>query len=294
MGGQQADADQGEAVLAAATAAFSDALGSRLLGGYALGSLAHGGFSRLVSDVDLGLILQDPPRESDPRTIQAVVEAVRAGGSALHQRLSVFWGTPAILQGRADGGRFPPLDRLDLLEYGRLVAGQDLRGIVARPNRTDLLVGGAEFALEYLSGAPSPNGRPSRALGLMPPAADRVLHDLRTPELLASHGPIRLNKIVLFPVRFLFTAATGRVATTALAAERYLADARAPAAELVTAALAWRLAPPDDSSEVAALLGRALLPLYLHYIDDHIARLLAVGRQGLADSFQQWRARLLA
>ena len=128
MGGQQAGADQGEAVLAQAVDAYRDALSSRLIAAYALGSLAHGGFSPLVSDVDLGLILQDPLRMKDRLTIRAVGEDVRAGGPALHQRLSVFWGTPATLQGRARGGRFPPLDRLDLLEHGRLLAGRD------RPN----------------------------------------------------------------------------------------------------------------------------------------------------------------
>lgn len=56
----EADADLGEAVLARAVSAYRAALGSRLLAGYALGSLAHGGFSALVSDVDLGLILRDP------------------------------------------------------------------------------------------------------------------------------------------------------------------------------------------------------------------------------------------
>ena len=65
MHGQPAGTDQGEAVLAQAVAAYQAALGPRLVAGYALGSLAHGGFSPLVSDVDLGLILQDPPRTKD-------------------------------------------------------------------------------------------------------------------------------------------------------------------------------------------------------------------------------------
>ena len=121
---QQADADQGEAVLDRAVAAYRAALGSRLIAGYALGSLAHGGFSPLVSDVDLGLILDDPVRAKDQMTIHTVARSVRAGGSALDQRLSVFWGTPATLQGQRRGGRFPPLDRLDLLEYGRLLTEQ--------------------------------------------------------------------------------------------------------------------------------------------------------------------------
>jgi hypothetical protein len=97
----EATADQGEAVLVRAAAAYRAALGSRLIAGYALGSLAHGGFSPLVSDVDLGLILEDPVRVKDRLTIRTVARSVKAGGSALDQRLSVFWGTPATLQGHS-------------------------------------------------------------------------------------------------------------------------------------------------------------------------------------------------
>ena len=59
---QQPDTHQGEVVLVRAVTAYRAVLGSRLIAGYALGSLAHGGFSPLVSDVDLGLILEDPVR----------------------------------------------------------------------------------------------------------------------------------------------------------------------------------------------------------------------------------------
>jgi hypothetical protein len=267
----QAGTDQGEAVLVRAVAAYRAALGSRLIAGYALGSLAHGGFSPLVSDVDLGLILEDPVRAVDRLTIRTAARSVRAGGSALDQRLSVFWGTPATLQGQRRGGRFPPLDRLDLLEYGRLLTGTDARSAVVRPDRTELLVAGAEFALGYL-------GKTT---------------EIRTPARLVSAGPRRVTKIVLFPVRFLFTAQTGQVGTNTLAARHYLASPDAPATSLVAAALAWRLEPPADG-EAAALLGRELVPLYVHYVDDHIARLRAVGHRRLADRFHRWRTRLLA
>jgi predicted nucleotidyltransferase len=52
-------------VLARAVVAYQAALGPRLIAAYTLGSLAHGGFSRLVSDVDLGLVLQGPLRPTD-------------------------------------------------------------------------------------------------------------------------------------------------------------------------------------------------------------------------------------
>ena len=120
-----------------------------------------------------------------------------------------------------------------------------------------------------------------------------MLTEIRTPARLVSRGPRRVTKIVLFPVRFLFTAETGQVGTNTLAATHYLASPDAPATSLVAAALAWRLEPPADD-EATALLSRELIPLYVHYVDDHIARLRAVNHHRLAGRFQRWRARLLA
>lgn len=287
-----ADALAGEAVLDRAISAYRATLGSRLIAGYALGSLAHGGFSPQVSDVDLGLILQDPLRATDRMTIRKVARSVRSGGSALDERLSVFWGTPSTLRGQRRGGRFPPLDRLDLLDYGRLLTGQDARSDVARPDRAELLVAGAEFALGYLGGTRKLPGR-LRDWARLQPRESNALDEIRIPSRLVARGPRRLTKIVLFPVRFLFTAETGKVGTNAQAAGHYLASADAPATTLVAAALAWRLEAPADD-EATALLDRELIPLYVQYIDDHITRLRAVHRYQLAGSFHRWRTRLLA
>jgi hypothetical protein len=287
-----ADTHAGEAVLARAVSAYRAALGYRLIAGYALGSLAHGGFSPLVSDVDVGLVLQDPLTARDYVTIRTVARSLRTGRSALDNRLSVFWGTPSTLLGQRRGGRFPPLDRLDLLDHGRLLTGPDARACVARPGQTELLVAGAEFALGYLGG---PRTLPGRLRDIARLWADHssALDEIRTPSRLVSRGPRRLTKVVLFPVRFLFTAETGQVGTNILAAAQYLSSADAPAATLVAAALAWRLEAPAGD-EATALLGRELIPLYTHYIDDHITRLRAVSRYRLADSFHRWRTRLLA
>jgi hypothetical protein len=289
---QQPDTHQGEVVLARAVAAYRAVLGSRLIAGYALGSLAHGGFSPLVSDVDLGLILDDPVRADDRMTIRKVARSVRAGGSALAERLSVFWGTPATLRGTSRGGRFPPLDRLDMLEYGRLLTGTDVRAVAARPGHTELLVAGAEFALGYLGGGAQLPDR-LRGWARLRSHDENVLTEIRTPSRLVSRGPRRVTKVALFPVRFLFTAETGRVGTNTVAATHYLASPDAPATSLVAAALAWRLEPPAGN-EAVALLGRELVPLYVHYVDDHIARLRAVDHHRLAGRFQRWRTRLLA
>src|SRR5262249_56140598 len=99
------------------------ALGDRLVAAYALGSLAHGGFSDLVSDIDLGLIVRDPIEPGDGETIEAVADAEKSKGSPLHERLSVFWGTPSTLPGERGGGPFPPPDRLHPVENGARLPG---------------------------------------------------------------------------------------------------------------------------------------------------------------------------
>jgi hypothetical protein len=141
-------------VLAEATEAYRAALGERLLAAYALGSLAHGGFSELVSDVDLGLLVSDPLQPEDAEMIQAIADTEKRKGSALHERLSVFCGAPSTLRGEQTGGRSPALDRLDLIENVRVLSGSDdVRRALPTPNGRELDVTGAEFALDCLAGA---------------------------------------------------------------------------------------------------------------------------------------------
>jgi predicted nucleotidyltransferase len=282
-----------ETALTEAVAAYRAALGDRLVAAYALGSLAHGGFSPLVSDIDLGLIVGDPLRSGDAETIQAVADAEKTKGEALSERLSVFWGTPSTLRGEYEGGRFPPLDRLDLIENGRLLTGADARDGLPVPSADELVITGAEFALDYLAGVRGRDGPPTQGLGSMRPAGEGTVEEIRSPEMLLGRGVRRLTKLVLFPVRFLFTAQTGRVGTNDAAVAHYLAGDDAPGATLVAAALAWRTSPPNDDDAAAELLHDQLVPLYLHYIDDHITRLRSLGQAQLARAFEEWRDRLV-
>jgi hypothetical protein len=282
-----------EAVIAEAANAYRTAMGARLVAAYALGSLAHGGFSPLVSDIDLGLIVRDPLRSSDAETIRAVAAGEKAKGSALSERLSVFWGTPSTLRRQREGGRFPALDRLDLLENGRLLIGTEAREGLSRPSVDELITDGAEFALDYLAGRRDPRDEPAGTLGSLLPAGKNAVEEIRSPEALLARGVRRVTKLVLFPVRFLYTAATGLVGTNDAAVAGYLASGAAPSATLVAAALAWRTAPPNDYEAAAELLREQMVPLYLHYIDDHIARLDSLGRVDLARAFDDWRDRLV-
>ena len=266
------DAASSEDVLADAVRLGRQSMGSRLLAAYALGSLAHGGFSSLVSDVDVALVLAGSVLPSDHELLLGVAEKVRAIGSPLHRRVSIFWGTPASLKGRTDGGRFPPLDRLCLLEHGRLLTGKDVRHGLPYPSRTELVVTGVQFALDAL--------------------AEDVVAYADQLDLLITAGVRWMTKIVLFPVRFLFTAETGREGTNDAAAQHYLAQPQAPGTALVAAALDWRTNPPPRE-QAAAMLANGFIPLYGHYLADHIQRLEAYREPNLAQAFRNWRSHLL-
>jgi hypothetical protein len=246
--------------------------GARLVAAYALGSLAHGGFSPFVSDVDLGLVLSDPLEEQDAQAIEALSNSVKAGaGDPLADRLSIFWGSLATLSGEAVGGRFPPLDRVDLIQWGRLLQGQDIRAHLPSPTVQELIVAGAGFALQTL-------------------ATPEVTAELRNPALLVDARMRVLTKTVLFPIRFLFTARTGQVGRNQAAVEHFAAIETGPTADLARAALRWREEPPDPHDPtVMDFLDQGLLPLYRLFLDEYAERLLRDGERDTAHAFQEWR-----
>lgn len=183
----------------------------------------------------------------------------------------------------------------DLLDSGRLLAGSDdTRSELPRPTSAELIVTGSEFALDYLAGVRAGTAPEGTSLGSMRLAGERAVEELRDPELLVRRGVRRVTKLVLFPVRFLYTAITGRVGTNDAAVDHYLERREAPSAELVAAARRWRTGVPFEARPAADLLSRQLVPLYIHYIEDHIARLRALNRDDLSAAFQTWRQRLIA
>lgn len=89
---------------------FQTKLGSLLVDGYKLGSLAHGGFSNVYSDIDVGLLLNCT--EAPARMAELIAEA-KTLDAEYGKKLSIFWGNPEFTW-----GRLPNLDRLDLLDHG--------------------------------------------------------------------------------------------------------------------------------------------------------------------------------
>ena len=259
------DALVGRAVLDVAITTAATRFGPRLEAAYALGSLAHGGFSSLVSDVDLGLLLADPLTAQDAELIQEVAAHVRDTGEPLTDRLSVFWGSRGSLMRVGTPGRFPPLDRLDLLLYGRLLYGRDVRSGLPGPTHQDLVDGAARLCLSLVARHP-----------LTAWACE--------PTSLLATGPRSYTKAVLFPVRFLYTARTGEIGRNHDAAAHLAEHYPGAAADLAVAAIRWRTQPasPVDAQAVS-LIGQGLIPLYRSCLTAHEALMRSWGDAGLAD-----------
>ena len=262
----------GERLLDAATRAAAESFGPRLIAAYALGSLVHGGFNPLVSDVDLALLLEGPLVPSDAEKVAGLKQTLVAAKLPLADRLSTFWADRGTIGQPDSGGRFPPLDVLDLLLHGRLLAGRESREGVVAPSHAQLVIGGVRFALEILR-------------------SENDVRALRKPALLVDSGVRRLTKRVLFPVRFLFTARTGRIGRVELAVEHYQSFGK-PALSLVQEAMRWRQTPPADPAMTLPLLDAHLLPLYEELIRDHVERMVELGQAPLAAELRKWGAEL--
>jgi len=89
---------------------FSSTLGAVLVEAYKLGSLAHGGFSNIYSDIDVGLLLNS---DQPPKRMSELIAEAKLLDAEYGKKLSVFWGNPEFRW-----GRLPNLDRLDLLDHG--------------------------------------------------------------------------------------------------------------------------------------------------------------------------------
>lgn len=264
----------GEAVLQQTIQVAIEIFNSRLLASYALGSLAHGGFDPLVSDVDIAIILDDPITTHDMTTINLIQNSVKNSAIPLAERLSIFWGSLHSLQHNAEIGRFPPLDKLDLIENGRLLTGKDIRSTLSKPTRFDLVVTGAQFALQMLN----------------TPEVNIVI---KQPNLLYKKGVRHLTKTILFPARLLYTSLTGKIGHNRDAVEYYLTNNQGKKAKLVEAAFNWRCKIPENECEAVQLTDKTLIELYVQFIHEYHEKMLEYNEINIANDLMKWKESLI-
>jgi hypothetical protein len=108
---------------------FQASLGASMVEAYKLGSLAHGGFSLVYSDIDIGLLLAcaEPPAQ-----MSEAIDAARILDAEYGKKLSVFWGNAEF-----GWGRLPVIDRLDLLDHGVPLLG-GLAASFRRPTKEEI------------------------------------------------------------------------------------------------------------------------------------------------------------
>lgn len=167
--------------------AWHQHLGPRLLGAYLIGSLAHGGFNRRYSDIDMALVADGGLSDGD---LVAMRDAAVALSPELASKLSIFWADRQFT-----AGRFPPLDRVDLVDHGvALIEAGAVRPV--RPSPAEIRT--------YLAGAPfdtwASNAKAFAALESLEP-------DNHKPYLRAH----------LYPARFIYSWATGKIASNDVA-----------------------------------------------------------------------------
>jgi predicted nucleotidyltransferase len=156
-------------------------LGRDLLGIYLLGSLAHGGFSRRYSDIDMAVITESGLTPAALGSLKAASEAL---SPELGPKVSVFW-----TDRRFAVGRFPPLDRADYLDHAVMLYERE-RVEPARP--------GLEEVRAYLSGAPLANW--------VTAAGTFASSDTLAPQDRKSY-----LRALLYPARFMTSFMTGRM-----------------------------------------------------------------------------------
>jgi hypothetical protein len=195
------------------------ALGSELLGAYLMGSLAHGGFSRRYSDIDIALVTE---AGLPLQTLDRVRNQAAALSADWGPKLSVFWAD------RHFGlGRFPPLDCIDYLDHAVALTEREC----VRPVRPAL-----EEIQRYLGGAPFANWK-------------QLVRRFATAEILEPRDRKAYLRTLLYPARFCYSWMTGRMGSNDDAVT-FLGKTRPTGLDLslITSALHCRQADADPDS----------------------------------------------
>ena len=243
----------------------------RCLAIYIMGSLARGSFSEVASDIDIGIILDGPLRPQDGSIIDSVLSKALARSATVQNKVSIFWGSVDSINGVVDAGRYPPFDRLDLIDHALLLSGQDVRRNLIRPTKKELEISGAEFALDLLG-------------------SDERIEEFHNCSLVASKGTVYVTKTVLFPARFIYLERTGEIAGNDVSFQYYVDHFSGYDAALVQRAYQWRQESlPESSDEVVELLNKGLVPLYCRFIDIYRDCLSHYGEGDLSHRLGSWR-----
>lgn len=218
---EQSAREAAEKFTAELAALWRAQIGPSIIGVYRIGSLAHGGFSRRYSDVDVAIISETGLSDAElDQARQAALDLSAPWGA----KLSIFWADRAF-----SIGRFPPLDRVDYIDHGVPLIERER----VRPNRPTL-----DEIRTYLRGQPLDSWRQQ---GTRFAAATSLAP--------ADHKPYL--RTLLYPARFTYSWMTGSMASNDTAVAFLLKTAPEG---IDTGVVARALRFRQDASDVDRLL----------------------------------------
>lgn len=248
-----------------------EALGSRCMSVYIMGSLARGGFSEVASDIDVGIILSGKSQEDDLSVIEEIQANVVKNYPQINNSVSIFWGTIESINGVVDAGRYPPFDRLDLIDHALLLTGIEVRDQLIKPTKEELEIASAEFSIDYLG------------------STERI-NEFLNCELITKKGVVYVTKTILFPARFLYLAKTGEIAGNDVSYQYYIDNFSGSDAELVDNGYQWRInSLPENLDSVTQKINNGLINLYYNFIDIYTERMDSYGQLELKSKLIQWK-----
>ena len=253
------------------TESAQETLGTRCISIYLMGSIARGGFSKVASDIDIGIILGGKPQEVDLSTIEEIQSSAVGNYPQINNKVSIFWGTIGSINGVVDAGRYPPFDRLDLIDHALLLSGAEVRDQLIRPTKEELEIASAEFSIEYLG-------------------SNERINEFMNCELITNKGAVYVTKTILFPARFIYLAKTGEIAGNDVSYQYYIDNFSGSDAELVDSGYQWRHhSLPKNLDSVTQKIDKGLSNLYHNFIDIYIERMDLYGHFELKSKLVEWR-----
>ena len=252
-----------------------DILGEHCIAIYLMGSLARGGFSDRVSDIDIGIIV-DNINPNTATYINDIVFRSKEKNPEIHNRISVFWGTIESINESSEDSRYPPFDRLDLIDHAQLIKGIEIRNQLIKPNQKELEISCVEFAILYLE------------------ISDKFTM-FKDGLFIMNQGMTPLTKAILFPARFICLAQTNQFSTNEASAQHYKNAFSGDDALLVKKGYQWRMESVVESNDqIVSLINNGILILYNNFFDIYIERLNSYNERELEKKLTSIKIRINA
>jgi len=232
---------------------INDTFGNRIISIFKFGSLGdHGDFS-LCSDVDVAVML-DQLKNNDAKSIGIIGDELSKSDLTFSDKLSIFWSSYKSDDFSQGKGRFPALDRLDLIKHAILISGTDLRNTLPSPIHDKIIEESAEFILSYML------------------TKDKTDELYNKPQQIMQKGARYFSKFVLFPVRLIFTLENPNAIASNKEAVDYFSNHhhhKLPPAVIALVKQAYELRSTNPDTEVkldATIVESSIQQLYLHCI----------------------------